>query len=70
MKHEPRQADHMEKALEIAWVGPQVGWGVVSGNHQGKANGVSQVEEDSDMAPTCQLCGAESLCQHFCLGES
>ena len=41
----------MEKALETAWVDPQVGWGRASGNHQGGANGVSQVDGDSDIAP-------------------
>ena len=48
----------MEKKLEIAWVGPQVGWGrgSVSGIHQGGANCVSQVDGDLDMAHTCWLC--------------
>ena len=51
MKHEPRQAICMEKSLEVAWVGPQVESGGVSGNHQGGANSVSQVDGDSDIAP-------------------
>ena len=51
MKHEPRQAICMEKALETAWVDPQVGWGRASGNHQGGANSVSHVDGVSYMAP-------------------
>ena len=34
----------MEKPLESAGMGLQVGWGRVSENHQGRANGVSQVD--------------------------
>lgn len=45
----------------------------VAGNHQGGANGVSQVDEDSDMVPTfaSRLVGERSqprnngFCQHF-----
>ena len=51
LKHGLRQAIHMEKALETGWMGPKVGWGRASGNHQGGANGVSQVDGDSDIAP-------------------
>ena len=40
----------MEKLLETAWVGLKVGCGGVSGNHQGGANRVSQVDGVSDMA--------------------
>ena len=63
----------MKKPLETAWVGLQVGWGGVSGNHQGRANSVSLVVGDSDMAPACWLCGRmgpekeQGLCQHFFL---
>ena len=42
----------MEKLLEMAWVGPKVGWGKVT-DHQHRANSVSQVDEDSDMEPAC-----------------
>ena len=48
----------MEKPLEITWVGLKVGWGGASGNHQGGANNVSQVDGVSDMMPACQLCGS------------
>ena len=37
--------------MEIAWVGLKVGWGRASGNHQGRANSVSQVLESSAMVP-------------------
>ena len=66
----------MEKSLEIAWVGPQVGWGRVSGNQQSGANSVTQVDGDLDMTPMCQICGRRAqkrnngLCQHFYLGEN
>lgn len=43
----------MEKAVEEAWVGPQVGWDKISGNHQYGVNCVSQVDENSDMEPSC-----------------
>ena len=37
-----------------------LGWacklGGVSGNHQGRANGINHVDGDSDIAPACQLC--------------
>lgn len=46
-EHEPRQALCMEKSLEAAQVGLQVGWCEFSGNHQVKANSVSQVDRDS-----------------------
>ena len=45
----------MEKTLEMAWVGLQVAWVRVPGNHQGGMNSVNQVNEDSDMAPTCRV---------------
>ena len=41
----------MEKPLETLWVGLQVQWGRISGNHQGGTNSDSQVDGDSDMAP-------------------
>ena len=37
----------MEKLLEVAWVGPKVGWGRISRNHQGRVNGVSHIDGDS-----------------------
>ena len=43
----------MKKLLETAWVVLKFGWGSASGNHQAGANSVSQVNEVSDMAPTC-----------------
>ena len=57
MKHEPRQAICMEKPLKTAWVALKVGWSRASGNRQGGANSVSQVDEVSDMAPASWLCG-------------
>ena len=48
----------MEKPLEIAWVGLKVGWGRTSGNYQGGANSVSQVDGVSEMVPGCQLYGS------------
>ena len=70
----------MEKPLETAWVGLKVGWGRASGNHQGRANIMNQVDGVSDMAPMAQpalwLCWRRAqrrnngLCQHFCLGDS
>ena len=39
----------------MAWVGLQVAWGRVPGNHQGGMNSVNPVNEDSDMAPTCRV---------------
>lgn len=69
----------MKKPLEVAWVGPKVGWGGVSGNVQGGTNSVNQNDGgDSDVALTlgCRL-GEERIqqknndfCQHFCLGGS
>lgn len=41
------------KPLEAGWVDLQVGWGGVSGNYQGRANGINQVDGGSDMAPIC-----------------
>ena len=51
----------------FVWKGhwKQLGWdqkvGRVgdSSNHQGRSNSVSQVDEDSDMAPGCWSCGGE-----------
>ena len=66
----------MEKPLETACVGMKVEWGGASGNHQGRANNVSQVDGVSDMVPVCHLCEGRvyqrknDLCQHFCLGEN
>ena len=42
----------MEKSLETALVDSKVGWSSVSRNHQGGTVIVSQVDGDSDMAPT------------------
>lgn len=53
MQRELRQTICMENILEEAWVGAQVGLGRVRGNHQGSVNGVSQVDGDLDMLPTC-----------------
>ena len=36
-------------------LGLQVGWGRISGNHQGRVNSMSQVDVVSDMVPACQL---------------
>ena len=76
-KHESRHAFGMEKPLETASVGSQIGWGKVSGKHQGEANSMSWVDGDSDMALGCRFCGVGvsekervHLCQHFCLAES
>ena len=69
----------MEKLLETAWEGQKFRWGRASGNHQGEANSVSQVDGFSVMVPACWrlwLCWGRAqkrnngLCQHFCLGES
>ena len=48
LKHGPREAICMEKPVETAWVGPKVGWGWASGNDQGGAKSVSQVDGVSD----------------------
>ena len=63
----------MEKLLEAAWVGPQLG--VVSVNHSGRVNNVSWV--DGDKYGTCSLALAGSVlnketmafCQHFSLHD-
>ena len=66
----------MEKPLETACVGLIVGWGRATGDHQGIANSVSQVDGVSYMAPTCWVCAGRAqkrnsgLCQDFCLRES
>ena len=68
----------MEKSLLTAWVGLWIGWDRVSGDLQGEANIISQVDGVSDMAPTCRLCGSvvgrvqkrdSGPCLPFCLGE-
>ena len=51
----------MEKPLKTVWVSPKC-WvspseGRSSDDHQGGPNSVSQVDEVSDMAPVCHLCG-------------
>ena len=51
----------MEKALERACVGLQVGWSGISGNHQGGANNNSQVNGDLDMTSTCCLCRGQLI---------
>ena len=56
-KYEAREAICVEKPLETAWMGLKVGWGGLSGNHQGGANSVSQVGRGSAMLLACQLCG-------------
>ena len=38
--------------------GQKAGWGGPLGNHQDETNSVSQVDGDSDMMPTCWLCGS------------
>ena len=43
----------MEKLLQMAWVGLKVGWGRVSGNHQGWVNSISKADGDSDMVLAC-----------------
>lgn len=50
----------MEKPLEEAWVGLQVGWGRASANHQSGANGASQVTETQILHPPVGL----GLMQH------
>lgn len=66
----------MEEPLEMAWVGPKVGWAWITGNHHGMVNNVSQVDGYSDMAPTCWLCSGRAqqrnndLCQDFHLREN
>ena len=65
----------MNKPLERAFLGLQVGW-ESPGNHQGGENSVSQVDGESDIALTCWLCEGmaqqrnKGCCQHFCLGET
>ena len=39
-------------------MGLEVGWDVVSGDLQGGANSVNQVDRVSDMAPSCLFCGS------------
>ena len=41
----------MEKPLETAWVGLKVGWDRASGDHQGGANNVTQVDGVSKWLP-------------------
>ena len=49
----------MEKPLEIARVGSKVGWTSASGNHHSGANSISQIDGDSDMLSSCELCMGE-----------
>ena len=43
------------------WLGcAQIWVGQGSGDHQGRANSVNQVNGDSDMAPACQLCAGRA----------
>ena len=62
-------------------MGLKIGWGRASGNHQGGAHSMSQVDGVSDMVPTCWLCGSVGVVPEkeqwplphfcfFCLGES
>ena len=68
----------MEKIQGTAWMGQKIGWRRASGNHQGGANNVSQVDGVSDMVPSCQLCGSLGEGSEkeqwplvaLCLGES
>ena len=77
MKHKPRQAIHMEKSQLTNWVGPYVGWHGVSGDLQGRANCVSQVDGVSDVVSpisSVALWGGESEkgkwpLPSFCLGK-
>ena len=46
------------KALETVRLGLKFGWGRALGNHRSGAHSVSQVDGDSDVAPTCWLCGS------------
>ena len=44
----------------MAWVGPQLVGVGVSGNHQGGANNVNQVDRESDIVLTCAIRGGLS----------
>ena len=57
MKHKPRPAIHTEKLLFTGWVGLYVQFGRVSGDLQGRANGVSQVAGVSELTFAFWLCG-------------
>ena len=57
-------------------MGLQDGWGRVSGNHQGRANCVSQVSGSQILCPPCSVVcqrrvqkRSNGLCQKLCLGE-
>ena len=56
-------------------LGLHIEWGRVSGNQQGKANSVSQVDGKLDVVPACRFCGRRAqkrnndLSQHLCPGE-
>lgn len=71
-----RQDVCMENLLEVAWVSAQAGCDQVLGNHQGEANGVSQVDKDLVPSRAFQLGAGRAqqnyndFCQYFCLGES
>ena len=47
----------MKKPLEMAWMGPQAGWGRVLGNHQEGVSNVSQGDGDSDVTPVYACSG-------------
>ena len=47
----------MKKPLEMAWMGPQGGWGRVLGNHQEGVSNVSQGDGDSDVTPVYACSG-------------
>ena len=60
----------MEKPLEIAWVGLQVAWGGGLRESPEWASSVSQVDGDSDVAPTTHGCGTTpptGLSVNFCI---
>ena len=59
MKHEVRQDIHIEKQL---WWAHRLGYGgEVSGDLQGGANSISQVDGVPDIASACQLYGSVAL---------
>ena len=58
MKHEPTSATQSGKFTINSFCDSISWWDRVSGDLQGGANSVSQVDGVSDIAPTCQLCGS------------
>ena len=50
----------MEKPVETAHLGPKVGGYGVSENHQGRINGDSQVDGNSDLASIYWLLGGKA----------